>query len=62
MGLFDSVKSKVAGNKDKVKQGIDVAADKVDDHAGKHADKVHKGAEAAKDAVDKLAADEKSDG
>lgn len=54
MGIMDSIKSKVGGNKAQVKQGIDKAADVVDDKAGAHADKVHKGAEAAKDAVDKL--------
>ena len=54
MGLFDSVKSKLSGNKSQVKQGIDKAADAVDDKAGEHADKVQQGAEIAKDAVDKL--------
>ncbi len=54
MGLFDSIKSKLGGNKSQVKQGIDKAADVAGDKAGAHADKVQKGAEAAKDAVDKL--------
>ncbi len=54
MGLLDTIKSKVGGNKAQAKQGIDKAADVVDDKAGKHADKVQQGAEAAKDAVDKL--------
>ena len=39
---------------DLVKQGIDKAADVVDDKAGQHADKVQQGAEMAKDAIDKL--------
>ncbi|MGA7758222.1 MAG: Rv0909 family putative TA system antitoxin [Ilumatobacteraceae bacterium] len=54
MGLFDSIKSKLGGNKTQVKQGIDKATDVVGDKAGAHADKVQQGAEAAKDAVDKL--------
>ena len=54
MGLFDSVKSKLGGNKTQVKQGIDKAADVAGDKAGAHADKVQEGAKAAKDAVDKL--------
>lgn len=54
MGLFDSIKAKLGGNKSQVKQGIDKGADVVDDKAGAHADKVHQGAETAKDAVDKL--------
>ena len=54
MGLLDTVKSKLAGNKQQVKGGIDKAADAVGDKAGAHADKVDQAAEAAKDAVDKL--------
>ncbi len=54
MGLLDTVKSKIGGNKDKVKGGIDKAADVVGDKAGAHADKVEQGAEMAKDQVDKL--------
>lgn len=54
MGFMDTVKSKLSGNKKQTKQGIDTAADKIDDHAGEHADKVQKGAEVAKDGVDKL--------
>lgn len=54
MGLLDSVKSALSGNKGNAKKGIDAAADAVDDKAGAHADKVQKGAEKAKDAVDKL--------
>jgi hypothetical protein len=54
MGIMDSIKSKLGGNKSQVKQGIDKAADVAGDKAGTHADKVQQGAEAAKDAVDKL--------
>jgi hypothetical protein len=57
MGFMDTVKQsvkKLGGNKTQVKQGIDKAADAIDDHAGAHADKVQKGADMAKDAVDKL--------
>lgn len=54
MGLFDSIKAKLGGNKSQVKQGIDKTADAVGDKAGGHADKVEQGAEMAKDAVDKL--------
>lgn len=54
MGLMDSIKSKIGGNKAQVKQGIDKAADVAGDKAGGHADKVQQGAEMAKDQVDKL--------
>ena len=54
MGLMDSIKSKIGGNKAQVKQGIDKAADAAGDKAGTHADKVQKGADMAKDQVDKL--------
>ncbi len=54
MGIIDSIKSKLGGNKSQVKQGVDKAADVVADKAGAHADKVDQGAEMAKDAIDKL--------
>ncbi len=54
MGLFDSIKAKLGGNKSQVKGGIDKAADAIDDKAGAHADKVQQGSDMAKDAVDKL--------
>lgn len=54
MGIIDSIKSKLGGSKNQIKQGIDKAADVIDDKAGSHAGKVHKGAKMAKDAVDKL--------
>jgi len=55
MGLLDKAKDLVAGNKDKVKDGIDKAADLADDTTGnQHTDKIEDVAEKAKDAVDKL--------
>jgi len=54
MGMFDSIKSKLSGNKPKAKEGVDKAADVIDDKAGAHADKVQQGAEVAKDEIDKL--------
>jgi hypothetical protein len=54
MGIMDSIKSKLGGNKSQVKQGVDKAADFIDDKAGEHADKVQQGAEVVKDAIDKL--------
>ena len=54
MGIMDSIKSKLGGNKSQVKQGVDKAADVIDDKAGEHADKVQQGAEVVKDAIDKL--------
>ncbi len=54
MGLIDKAKDLLGDNKEKVKDGIDTAADAVADKAGDHADKVEKAAEVAKDAVDKL--------
>ena len=55
MGLLDKAKSLVAGNKDKVKDGIDKAADLADDKTGKkHTEQIDSAADKAKDAVDKL--------
>ena len=54
MGIMDSIKSKLGGNKGQAKQGVDKAADVIDDKAGEHADKVQQGAEVVKDAIDKL--------
>jgi hypothetical protein len=54
MGILDSIKGLLGGNKDKVKGGIDSAAGMASGVAGGHADKVDKAAEVAKDAVDKL--------
>ncbi len=55
MGLLDKAKDLVSGNKDQVKDGIDKAADLVDDKTGnQHSDKIDTVADKAKDAVDKL--------
>lgn len=69
MGLLDKVKKAAEGARaragdladqhgDKVKSGIDKAADAVDKRTkGKHGDKVRKGADKAKAVVDDLADD-----
>jgi len=54
MGILDSLKSKLSGNKDKIDQGVDKVADMAADKVPDQADKIDKGAEMAKDAVDKL--------
>lgn len=67
MGIFDKLKG--LGKKaedladqheDKIVDGIDKAADVIDDKTGgKHSDKIDQGADKAKDAVRKMAADDK---
>ena len=54
MGMFDSVKSKLSANKDKMKQGIDKGAGVVAGKSPKYADKINQSSKMAKDAVDKL--------
>jgi hypothetical protein len=58
MGISDFVdkaKDLVAGNSDKVKDGIDKGADMADDKTGgKYSGQIDQGAETAKDAVDGL--------
>ena len=54
MGIIDSIKSKLGGNKSQAKQGVDKAADVIDDKAGEHGDKVQQGAEVVKDGIDKI--------
>ena len=59
MGFLDDAKAKlteaVDKHGDKIADGIDKAAEMVDDKTdGKHADKLATGAEKAKDALDKL--------
>ena len=55
MGLLDKVKGLLGGNKSKIKDGVDKAADLIESKVGEgNADKVEKGAEAIKDAIDKL--------
>jgi len=63
MGLLDSVKGFVKGNKDKVHDGIDKAAELVDDKTkGKYSDKVDTVQGKAKEAVEKLADDQEKPG
>ena len=51
----DALKGTVDKHGDKVSDGIDKAAEIIDDRTGgKHADKLATGAERAKDALDKL--------
>lgn len=58
MGFIDKLKNLVGGNTDKAKEGIDQAADVVDEKTGgKHSDKIDEGAETAKDYVDDIDAD-----
>jgi len=53
MGLLDKIKGMLGGNADKVKQGIDKAADMVDEKTdGKFADKVDMAQEKIGDMVD----------
>jgi hypothetical protein len=65
MGLLDKLKgskkkvaSTVREHEDQIDEGIDKAADFIDDKTGgKHTDKIEGAAEKAKGAVDKLADD-----
>lgn len=55
MGILDRIKGLVSGNKGKVKQGVDTAAEQAkkvvpDDHDAK----VDQAADAVEDAIDKL--------
>ncbi len=55
MGMLDKAKDLISGNKGQVKDGIDKAADLVDDKTGQqHTDKIDTVAEKAKDVVDKI--------
>ena len=55
MGILDSIKGLVAGNKDKVQQGVDKAADIAKDKLpDEHDGKVDKIADAATDQINKL--------
>jgi hypothetical protein len=55
MGILDSVKGLVRGKKPQIKDGIDKAAEVVDDKVGEEHDaKIAKAADVAKDAVDKI--------
>jgi len=55
MGILDSIKGLVGGNKDKVQQGVDKAADVAKDKLpDEHDGKVDKAADAATDQINKL--------
>jgi hypothetical protein len=55
MGMLDKAKSLIGGNKDKVGEGIDKAADVAKDKVGEaHGDTVDTAAEKAKDVVEDL--------
>ena len=53
--FIDKAKAMMSGNKDKMKDGVEKAADMVDEKTGgKFSDQVDKGEEAAKDFVEGL--------
>jgi MT0933-like antitoxin protein len=55
MGMLDTVKGWVSGNKGGAKQGVDTAADQAKKVVpDEHDAKVDQAADAAKDAIDKL--------
>jgi len=59
MGFLDKAKGLIGNNADKVEDGIDKAADVVEDQVGEeHADKVEMAAEKAKDVVEGLSDDD----
>lgn len=56
MGLLDTIKGALKGNTDKVKDGMDKAADMIDEKTdGKYADKVDMAQEKAADMLDDMA-------
>lgn len=55
MGLLDTIKNALQGNKDKIEAGIDKVVEVVDDKTGgQHTDKIQGAADKAKDVVNKL--------
>ncbi len=55
MGLLDTIKNALQGNKDKIEAGIDKVVDVVDDKTGgQHTDKIQGAADKAKSVVNKL--------
>ena len=55
MGLLDSIKGALGGNKDKAKKGVDVAADQAEKVApDQYDDKLEQASDAAKDQIDKI--------
>lgn len=60
MGLMDKAKGLVGDNADKVKDGVDKAADLADEKTGgEHSDKIDMAQEKAHDAIDGLTDDKK---
>lgn len=56
MGLLDKVKGLLMGNADKVKDGLDKAADMIDEKTeGKYSDKIDMAQEKAGDIIDQQA-------
>jgi len=61
MGFMDKLKGLTKGRGKQIDNGIDKAADVVDEHTGgKHSDTIDKVADKAKDLVDKLDDDPKA--
>ena len=59
MSIVDKAKGLLGKNREKAKDGVDKAADVIDDKTGgKHTDKIESAAEKAKDMIDDLAPDE----
>ncbi|HQV57020.1 MAG TPA: antitoxin [Ilumatobacteraceae bacterium] len=55
MGFFDKIKNLLKGNKSKVEQGLDKAADTIDSKTGgKYSEKIDSGVDKAKDVLNKL--------
>ena len=55
MGLLDKIKGLTKGRKKQMKEGVDKAADVIEDKVpDQHADKVDKAADVINDAIDKL--------
>jgi hypothetical protein len=58
MSILDKAKGLLGKNRDKAKDGVDKAADLIDDKTGgKHTDKIESAADKAKDLIDDLAPD-----
>ena len=60
MGIFDKAKDLVNEHNDKVDQGIDKAAEIIDEKTGgQHTEQIHHGAQQAKDAMDDVSGHER---
>ena len=63
MGIFDKAKDLLNEHNDKVDQGIDKAAEVIDQKTGgQHTEQINQGAEQAKQAMDKQAMDKNAGG